>query len=151
MTTAAICASREVSWSPSFYRGEQYDSDLGLYYLRARYYNPNTGRFMSRDPQDNSRLNPNDLHKYLYANGDPINGVDPTGRGVMIERVLLIASLLAVQAANTLAPYANMIGALYCLGEEVQGGFDLVENLIYAYTKGEDGEQIEPPVPSPCD
>jgi RHS repeat-associated protein len=47
MTTAAICATREVSWSPSFYRGEQYDSDLALYYLRARYYNPNTGRFLS--------------------------------------------------------------------------------------------------------
>ena len=30
--------------------GEQYDPDLGLYYLRARYYNPNTGRFLSRDP-----------------------------------------------------------------------------------------------------
>ena len=34
------------------YRGEQYDSDLALYYLRARYYNPQTGRFMSRDPED---------------------------------------------------------------------------------------------------
>ena len=34
------------------YRGEQYDSDLGLYYLRARYYNPLTGRFLSRDPKD---------------------------------------------------------------------------------------------------
>jgi RHS repeat-associated protein len=33
------------------YRGEQFDSDLGLYYLRARYYNPLTGRFMSRDPK----------------------------------------------------------------------------------------------------
>ena len=33
------------------YRGEQYDSDLGLYYLRARYYNPPTGRFLSRDPE----------------------------------------------------------------------------------------------------
>ena len=30
------------------YRGEEYDPDLGLYYLRARYYNPLTGRFMSR-------------------------------------------------------------------------------------------------------
>ena len=50
MTTAAICATREVSWRASFYRGEQYDSDLGLYYLRARYYNPVTGRFLSRDP-----------------------------------------------------------------------------------------------------
>ena len=34
------------------YRGEQFDPDLGLYYLRARYYNPLTGRFMSRDPED---------------------------------------------------------------------------------------------------
>jgi RHS repeat-associated protein len=80
MTTAAICATREVSWGPSFYRGEQYDSDLALYYLRARYYNPATGRFMSRDPEDHSRRNPNELHKYLYAHGDPINAVDPTGR-----------------------------------------------------------------------
>jgi RHS repeat-associated protein len=34
------------------YRGEQYDSDLNLYYLRARYYNPATGRFLSRDQRN---------------------------------------------------------------------------------------------------
>jgi RHS repeat-associated protein len=76
MTTAAICATREFAWGPSFYRGEQYDSDLGLYYLRARYYNPNTGRFMSRDPEDGQLADPRTLHKYLYAGGDPINRVD---------------------------------------------------------------------------
>src|SRR5208283_1868208 len=32
------------------YRGEQYDSDLGFYYLRARYFNPMTGRFLTKDP-----------------------------------------------------------------------------------------------------
>src|SRR6185437_3670325 len=32
------------------YRGEAFDGDLGLYYLRARWMNPLTGRFMSRDP-----------------------------------------------------------------------------------------------------
>jgi RHS repeat-associated protein len=69
------------------YRGEQYDSDLGLYYLRARYYNPLTGRFMSRDPNepqilDSNRkpVDPKALHKYLYAGGDPVNMIDPTGR-----------------------------------------------------------------------
>ncbi len=61
------------------YRGEQYDSDLSLYYLRARYYNPTTGRFLSRDPYDGQAKEPASLHKYLYANGDPINGIDPMG------------------------------------------------------------------------
>jgi len=67
------------------YRGEQFDSDLGLYYLRARYYNPQTGRFLSRDPEDGKILDPATLHKYLYANGDPVNGWDPMGREDMFE------------------------------------------------------------------
>ena len=88
MTTAAICATREVSWRPSFYRGEQYDSDLGLYYLRARYYNPATGRFLSRDPLDGNAKEPASLHKYLYANGDPVNAKDPTGRDAFEEGLI---------------------------------------------------------------
>jgi RHS repeat-associated protein len=62
------------------YRGEQYDPDLGLYYLRARYYNPATGRFMSRDPENVDLTDPGSLHRYLYAKGDPVNLADPTGR-----------------------------------------------------------------------
>jgi RHS repeat-associated protein len=61
------------------YRGEQFDSDLGLYYLRARYYNAATGRFMSRDPFHGYIDKPATLHKYLYAGGDPVNGLDPSG------------------------------------------------------------------------
>jgi RHS repeat-associated protein len=71
------------------YRGEQYDPDLELYYLRARYYNPTTGRFASRDPEDGDLFDPKSLHKYLYANGDPINGIDPMGREDLIECALL--------------------------------------------------------------
>ncbi len=58
----------------------QYDSDLGFYYLRARYYNPLTGRFMSRDPENGEIKVPATLHKYLYAGGDPVNATDPTGK-----------------------------------------------------------------------
>lgn len=72
------------------HRGEQYDPDLGLYYLRARYYNPITGRFMGRDPEDGKPTDPRTLHKYLYAGGDPVNAMDPTGRGVVeFTRVLV--------------------------------------------------------------
>ena len=46
----------------------------------ARYYNPATGRFLSRDPEDGGAIDPGSLHKYLYANGDPVNGWDPDGR-----------------------------------------------------------------------
>ena len=94
------------------YRGEQYDSDLGLYYLRARYYNPATGRFLSRDPDDHSLKNPNDLHKYLYANGDPVNGWDPTGRGDdLVEYSFL--SKRAVLAAVVLVACTDFIVDLF--------------------------------------
>jgi RHS repeat-associated protein len=61
------------------YRGEQYDPDLGLYYLRARYLNPATGRFMSRDANGGNIGIPGTLHKYLYTGGNPVNRIDPSG------------------------------------------------------------------------
>ena len=67
------------------YRGEQYDAGLGLYYLRARYYNSLTGRFLSRDPEAGKAKIPATLHKYLYAAGDPVNMADPRGRASMLE------------------------------------------------------------------
>ncbi len=83
------------------YRGEQYDSDLGLYYLRARYYSPATGRFMSRDPEDGKLKDPASLHKYLYADGDPINGFDPTGRIDEAEYGVLAMWRATVTTAET--------------------------------------------------
>ncbi|HEY2472894.1 MAG TPA: RHS repeat-associated core domain-containing protein [Terracidiphilus sp.] len=46
----------------------------------ARYYNPLTGRFMSRDPEDGKITVPGSLHKYLYAGAEPVDWMDPTGR-----------------------------------------------------------------------
>ena len=73
------------------YRAEQYDSDLGLYYLRARYYNPLTGRFLSRDPEDGSPFIPATLHKYLYVGANPVKYVDPTGREAAEEEGVTIS------------------------------------------------------------
>ncbi len=66
------------------YRGEAYDSDLGLYYLRARYYNPRSGRFVSVDP-----LADQGEKRYEYADADPVNGLDPSGNEAIIEFALL--------------------------------------------------------------
>jgi RHS repeat-associated protein len=66
------------------YRGEQFDPDLSLYYLRARYYNQLTGRFLSVDSQAGEGQ-----RRYEYADADPVNGMDPSGNDAIIEFELL--------------------------------------------------------------
>ncbi len=61
------------------YTGEQFDPNIGFYYLRARYYNPYVGRFITVDPWNGSIYDPVSLHKYLYCGNDPINFIDPHG------------------------------------------------------------------------
>ena len=61
------------------FAGEQFDSDLGLYYNRARYLNVSTGRFWSMDTDEGKDFDPLTLHKYLYAHTNPVNRIDPTG------------------------------------------------------------------------
>ena len=62
------------------YAGEQYDPDAGLYYLRARYYDPESGRFMTHDPYVGNPDEPVTLHRYLYGNANPVTYIDPSGR-----------------------------------------------------------------------
>lgn len=61
------------------YAGEQWDADLGMYYLRARYLNPNLGRFQTRDTFEGNQTDPLSLHKFLYAHANPVDRLDPSG------------------------------------------------------------------------
>ncbi|MBC7228083.1 MAG: LysM peptidoglycan-binding domain-containing protein [Thermoflexales bacterium] len=54
------------------YTGEWWDAEVGLLYLRARWYQPSTGRFTQPDPFGLPAL-------YAYASDDPVNRVDPSG------------------------------------------------------------------------
>ncbi|MGA8673335.1 MAG: RHS repeat-associated core domain-containing protein, partial [Terracidiphilus sp.] len=123
------------------YRGEQYDPDLGLYYLRARYYNPLTGRFMSRDPNEGNLHRPATLHKYLYAGGDPINARDPSGRGSIQEYGLSLAIL-------TTYVVQNQLNVIVAVGQEVCFPLELA-NLTLKWAQVEnDGEEVLPwPIP----
>ena len=78
------------------YAGEQWDPDLGTYYLRARYYSPQSGRFWTRDIVGGRGEDPSSLHKYLYCGANPANNIDPSGRafGGVIE--VLSSSLLQI-------------------------------------------------------
>jgi RHS repeat-associated protein len=74
--------------SSYLFTGEQYDSDLQMYFLRARYLNTNTGRFHSQDTYEGNNGEPLTLHKYLYCGSNPISNIDPSGN-------FLVAAALA--------------------------------------------------------
>ncbi|MBX3420672.1 MAG: RHS repeat-associated core domain-containing protein [Pirellulaceae bacterium] len=61
------------------YSGESFDFCIGQQYLRARWYDPRTGRFNQLDPFAGNSSDPQSFHKYAYVHGDPVNGVDPSG------------------------------------------------------------------------
>jgi RHS repeat-associated protein len=57
------------------FSGREYDGETGLYYVRARYYDPTSGRFVSEDA--GALI---DYNRYVYAGNDPVNKRDPSGR-----------------------------------------------------------------------
>ena len=103
------------------YTGEQIDPNTGNYYLRARYYNPEKGRFLSMDNFDGLAQNPITLHKYLYGNADPVNKVDPSGH-------FSLGSLNAGQAVS------GILNAIYRL-DKVLNILDVVMDPTGAVTK----------------
>jgi RHS repeat-associated protein len=60
--------------NPFLFAGQYRDAESGLYYLQARYYDPTTGQFLSRDAEASKTRSP-----FGYVDGDPLNGGDPTG------------------------------------------------------------------------
>jgi RHS repeat-associated protein len=67
------------------YRGEQLDPNLGFYNLRARWMDPESGRFTQIDPFPGINRLPSSLHGYTYVANDPLNQSDPTGMTNLVE------------------------------------------------------------------
>jgi len=77
------------------YAGEFYDSETGLYYLRARYYDSYVGRFISEDTFGGFEHNPLSLNRYTYCYNDPIQYVDPTGHLTQQQQKLIQSAINA--------------------------------------------------------
>mgnify|MGYP000428076144 FL=1 len=69
------------SVNPFRYRGYYYDSEIGLYYLQSRYYNPTVGRFINADEAEilYACINVTDENLFSYCGNNPILGVDYEG------------------------------------------------------------------------
>jgi RHS repeat-associated protein len=89
--------------NPFAFTGREFDSESGLHYYRARYYSPETGRFLSPDPIG---FLGNDLNLYRYVHNNPVNATDPTGMfeivtcGVVAAGVFVFGSFVKQWNAN---------------------------------------------------
>ncbi len=86
--------------NPFRYRGYYYDEETGWYYLQSRYYDPKVKRFINADSTDLLTTDCTNIMQYnlfMYCNGDPVNGYDPSGK-----EVVLVATGAVVAAADVL-------------------------------------------------
>jgi RHS repeat-associated protein len=100
------------------YRGGRFDVVLGLYYFRARLYDPERGEFTTVDPEPGLLSSPVSLHRYLYAAADGVNNVDPTGAftlGGFFGGFSDYVRFQAANAAGVLAVYRHALSAVQAL------------------------------------
>jgi RHS repeat-associated protein len=89
------------------FTGQALDPGTGLYFMRARYYEPAAGRFLSKDPIVGVTADPNTLHHYMYARNNPNRFVDPTGKFAWVP---LLAACAASEVCTIAAASAATAG-----------------------------------------
>jgi len=93
------------------FQGEQQDA-TGLYYLRARYMNPATGSFTQMDTYGGSLSDPMSLHKYLFANANPVKYRDPSGHAAtMVDTLAALSMSMILTSCVSMAIYS--VGCVY--------------------------------------
>lgn len=90
-----VITETETVDNPFRYAGYWYDSETGLYYLMARYYNPVNGRFLSEDPARDG------YNWYVYCDNNPIIYTDPNGQSFILTCIIVGAIAGAIIGATT--------------------------------------------------
>ena len=105
--TSQIAGSTSV-YNPFLYTGQEWDSELGMYNLRARHYSPSLGRFIARDPIGHA----GGSNLYSYCSADPIGHSDPDGMAPSVAIGLLNSNLSGLGASAWARLAANLTSEL---------------------------------------
>ena len=116
------------------YCGEYYDKETASVYLRARNYNPSTGRFISRDSYAGKNEEPLSLNKYTYCHNNPLIYFDPTGNVISL-------SGLPQQQEDTLSYLQQLTD--YPLAIDDDGNVSINKDVILAVRYESGNELLE--------
>ncbi len=113
--------------NPFRYRGYYFDSDTGLYYLRARYYDPEIGQFISPDDVSYMEFGAiGGLNLYAYCNYNPVMYSDPSGHSVLFFVVLGFCALLGVGAGLTIGGRLSGNETLTNIGDSIISTVEII-------------------------
>jgi RHS repeat-associated protein len=114
------------------FAGEPFDFQSNNYYLRDRYYDENSGRFVRRDLFDGYRSNPISSNDYIYANDNPLNFIDPSGFVSVNEFAVAnkIQNILmtSIRIGNTFFNVLNKVDTTISVIQSLQTAFNLASN-----------------------
>lgn len=92
--------------NPYQYNAEYTDASTGLQYLRARYYDSSSGRFLTQDTYLGETNDPLSMNRYIYTRNNPVNLVDPSGHlfgliiGIVVVATAAISTAVSVHNHN---------------------------------------------------
>lgn len=130
---------------PFTFTGREFDPETGLYYYRARYYDPFGGRFISEDPigfdrhsinlySDINSVGKPQVNLYQYAENNSVNFIDPTGlwtlsiglsiNGQIGSININISGGIAVDSSGNIGTYTTGGGGLG-IGAKIAGGMSI--------------------------
>jgi RHS repeat-associated protein len=103
--------------NPYLFAGEPAGANLDLYYNRARWLDPSTGRFLSMDPFAGDVEQPATLHRYAYAFDNPVNFTDPSGEMGLVSVSVSINFSANVRSANATYALSVLHRVKFLLGQ----------------------------------